>query len=98
MLDCEFKTCFNSFSYAIPANSVVNTDLDVTMGYFNKDYTAFEVGLKLFFFSASATLWFAYSLILCTGPGTRDEETGQRLATSPDQAFCVVALSFLDAL
>jgi hypothetical protein len=78
---------FNSFSYAIPANSVVNTDLDVTMGYFNKDYTAFEVGLKLFFFSASATLWFAYSLILCTGPGTRDEETGQRLATSPDQAF-----------
>lgn len=78
---------FDSFSYAIPAGSAVNTDLDVTMGYFNKDYTAFEVGLKLFFFSASATLLFAYSLILCTGPGTRDEETGQRLATSPDQAF-----------
>jgi len=62
--------------------------LHFVMGYVNPAYTTFEIGVKMFFVAATGIIWLAYSMLLCGGPGTHDEdEPGVKLRTSPEQAF-----------
>ena len=62
--------------------------LHFVMGYVNPSYTSFEIGVKMFFCAATGVVWLAYSMLLCGGPGTRDDENPDvKLHTSPEQAF-----------
>jgi hypothetical protein len=86
-LVARFHSPLSDFALGVPLAGA-RARLHFVMGYINPSYTTFEIGVKMFFVAATGIVWLAYSMLLCGGPGTHDDDDPQvKLRTSPEQAF-----------
>jgi hypothetical protein len=69
----------------VPLSPAVNVSL--THAVVDAGYTRFEVGWRYTGVVISLLVWLAYTVTLACGPGTRDEATGKRVATTFEQRY-----------
>jgi hypothetical protein len=68
-----------------PIDATVNMKFD--MGFVSQAFTTFELGAKMFFVTCGGIFWLAYTVLLFTGPGVKDEATGARLSSTYEQRY-----------
>lgn len=77
-----FWAALNQAVPLVPLMNVTFTTVSV-----RDTYTLFEMGWRYFGVAVSLLVWLFYTVMLVCGPGTRDEETGKRVAMTFEQQY-----------